>query len=392
MDSNHHAQGAPIAWIADPPVDVASPDVESLDAAGRSVAVDDGDSVELSCDDLSSHDVGTAEVSVVGLPGANAAATSLSIADVAGNGVHIAGIATVSVATADASDHDVSTDHGGGSSALVHGRWGHPDQLALPLSDRGLQLADGLFETVLVEEGQPLLLRQHLERWRSSAALLGMAAPPGARALTPRIAEAVQRSGIQQGALRLNWSRGSGGRGLDLPAAGEPQPVHRFWLQLVAWQPSFHPLTAIISRQERRHADSLLNRCKSFAYAAQIQARREARTSGADDALLLNGRDELCCGSAANLLVLRGGHWLTPADDSGCLPGIMRRRALESGLARQASLSRGDLLSSDGALLINSLSCRPLLSCDGQDLPPVPEAAELWRSLLSDNVAALTDG
>ena len=269
-------------------------------------------------------------------------------------------------------------------SVLAHGHWGHPDQLCLPLSDRGLQLADGLFETLLVEEGQPLLLKQHLERWRSSAALLGMATPPGAEALRPRIAEAVQRSGIDQGALRLNWSRGSGGRGLDLPAAEDPQPIHRFWLQLSACQPAFSPLTAIISRHERRNAHSQVSHCKTFAYGGQIQARREARAAGAEEALLLNSEGELCCGSAANLLVRRSGHWLTPPASSGCLPGVMRRQALETALATEASLSPDELVSSEGALLINSLGCRPLSRCEGQELPSLePSTAEaLWRSLL----------
>ena len=272
----------------------------------------------------------------------------------------------------------------GSRSELEHGHWGHPDQLSLPLSDRGLQLADGLFETLLVEEGQPLLLKQHLERWRTSAALLGMATPPGAEALRPRIAEAVRRSGIRQGALRLNWSRGSGGRGLDLPAAEDPQPIHRFWLQLVACQPAFSALTTIISRYERRNAYSQVSHCKTFAYGGQIQARREARAAGAEEALLLSSEGELCCSSAANLLVQRSGRWLTPPASSGCLPGVMRRQALEAALAAEASLSPDDLFSSEGALLINSLGCRPLSRCEDQELPNLePSAAEaLWRSLL----------
>ena len=48
--------------------------------------------------------------------------------------------------------------------AWMDGCWGEPQQLTLPLSDRGLLLADGLFETVLVLGGQPQLLEAHLER------------------------------------------------------------------------------------------------------------------------------------------------------------------------------------------------------------------------------------
>ena len=49
------------------------------------------------------------------------------------------------------------------SVAWIDGHWGHPDILNLPLSDRGLQLADGLFETILILEGQPILLEEHLK-------------------------------------------------------------------------------------------------------------------------------------------------------------------------------------------------------------------------------------
>ena len=41
-----------------------------------------------------------------------------------------------------------------GAIAWIAGRWGAPEELALPLNDRGLLLADGLFETVLVLQGR----------------------------------------------------------------------------------------------------------------------------------------------------------------------------------------------------------------------------------------------
>jgi len=116
----------------------------------------------------------------------------------------------------------------------AEGTWGRPDTLALPLADRGLALADGLFETVLVADGAAQLLDHHLERWRAGAATLAMAPPPEREAVEGLLAEAIQRSGIQQGALRLNWSRGCAGRGIDLPAAAATQP--RFWLQLSPWR------------------------------------------------------------------------------------------------------------------------------------------------------------
>ncbi|MDM7951752.1 MAG: aminotransferase class IV [Cyanobium sp. CZS 25K] len=270
---------------------------------------------------------------------------------------------------------------------LPGGSWGDPDRLCLPLSDRGLLLADGLFETVLIQAGIPRLLTEHLARWQASAASLGMASPPGTDRVVPLLAEAVARSGLRgDGALRLNWSRGSGGRrGLALPAAGEPQGRPRFWLQLSPWTPVRAPVAVIVSRLERRNADSLVSRCKTFAYAGAIQALREARAAGADEALLLGSRGDLCCGTSANLLVRLRGGWITPPLASGCLPGVMRGRGLALGLVREGRLGMADLLASEGALLINSLGCRPIRRCDATDLPLATGADDLWEQLLASS-------
>ena len=292
--------------------------------------------------------------------------------------------------------------------AWIEGRWGSPAELGVPLQDRGLLLADGLFETVLVRAGRPVLLEAHLQRWRESAALLGMATPPEAAELNPLIHEAIERAGLVPnsghcGALRLNWSRGNGGgRGIDLPAAGaHGDHSHRFWLQLSPSTPAFTAQTAHISRHEQRNGSSRLSRCKTFAYGQAIQARREALESGADEALLLSTRGDLCCGTVANLLVRGNGRWLTPPLSSGCLPGVMRARALALELAEEAELRwDGERLQakppaaeiSDGGglmiegpwLLLNSLGCRPISSINHRRLPQMSEAEaeRFWQQLL----------
>ncbi len=278
------------------------------------------------------------------------------------------------------------------------GCWGPPDGLQLPISDRGLLLADGLFETVLVEAGRTWLLQEHLTRWQQSAALLCLPPPPGVTVVEPLVAAAIARSGIGSGALRLNWSRGPGagggagrgsgsgsgsgsGRGIDIAEGGTPG----FWLQLSPLEPCFRPVRVIVSPTEQRSATSLLSRCKSFAYGPSIQARRQAREAGADDALLPSSAGGLCCGTTANLLVWRDGRWITPPVSSGCLPGVMRQQALDQGLVAEARIDAQDLLNAEAAWLINSLGCRPIshlgdapLACGRQGRNP----ETFWRQLL----------
>ncbi|QNI74918.1 aminotransferase class IV [Synechococcus sp. NOUM97013] len=267
------------------------------------------------------------------------------------------------------------------------GQWGDSHNLHLPLSDRGLQLADGLFETVLILHGKAQLLPAHLQRWHQSAALLGMATPPDQAVLDPLIDDAIERVnlnlGNSAGALRLNWSRGSvAGRGIGLPQEPPDATQHRFWLTLQPHQLCFSLAKAWICTQEQRNDRSLLSRCKTLAYGQSIQARREAQRHGAELALLRNTRGDLCCGDSANLLVLREGEWITPPLSSGCLPGVMRAQLLQRGLAREATLG-AELQSGDQALLINSLGCRALQAVNGQAMTADLPAETLWRQLIS---------
>ena len=182
--------------------------------------------------------------------------------------------------------------------------------------------------------------------------------------------------------MRLNWSRGSSpGRGIGCPT-GDPDPTqHRFWLTLQPHQPQFEPAQAWISVQEQRNSNSVLSRCKSLGYGQAIQARREAQQQGAELALLRNTSGDLCCGDSANLLVKRQGEWLTPPLSSGCLPGVMRAKALKQRLIRETRLGP-TLNTDDQALLINSLGCRSLKQLNGMVLTPYPEPEQFWLQLI----------
>ena len=239
--------------------------------------------------------------------------------------------------------------------AWCEDQWGHPDEIALPLSDRGLSLGDGVFETVLIRQGKPQLLREHLKRWQKSAELLELPPPPEKSDVVAWLGEAIDRSRIEDGAMRINWSRGSSNRGLKPPRT----PIGRCWGTLHAHLPRFETTRVVISKKVRRWSNDPLALCKSLNYGAQVLARSEAIRQGADDALLLNDEGQLCCGSSANILVLRSGQWLTPPLRSGCLPGVMRGRGVDLRLIREEELS-STLREEEPAVLLNSVDCRPL--------------------------------
>jgi branched-subunit amino acid aminotransferase/4-amino-4-deoxychorismate lyase len=212
-----------------------------------------------------------------------------------------------------------------------------------------------VFETLLVRGGVPQLLGEHLQRWREGASWLQLPEPPNQQQVKQWIAEAMRRSNIADGALRINWSRGSGGRGLQPPA----QAKGRCWGSLYPHQPSFQRQQVVISERVQRWADDPLKGCKTLDYSAMVLARLEANQAGASDVLLRSSQGGLCCGSSANLLVQEGGQWLTPPLSCGALPGVMRARGVAMGLIQEARLA-DSLPAEQPALLLNSLDCRPL--------------------------------
>ena len=258
--------------------------------------------------------------------------------------------------------------------------WGSFHDLKIPINDRGLNYGDGIFETIFIYNNKPQLLTAHINRWHKSAAILGMELPPKKDALEKIITEIISKKLLENGtgALRVNWSRGSNNnRGITIDSDNKC----RFWAELTSLEPSFKIITALISSQERRNANSLVSQCKSFNYLQSIQAQRLARKEGFDEALLLSTSGEMCCSSTANIIVKRKGKLLTPRIASGCLPGIMREQALKKKLVEEAELSMHPE-SGDEWLLINSLSCNPIHKIGAIDLTIFKDAQHFWEELL----------
>lgn len=81
-------------------------------------------------------------------------------------------------------------------------------------------------------------------------------------------------------------------------------------------------------------------------------AARAALPAGADEALLLNERGEVCEGTIANVFLDRGGPLLTPPLAAGLLPGVLRAELLAAGAAREAMLRPEDL--AEGRLMVGN--------------------------------------
>ncbi len=270
------------------------------------------------------------------------------------------------------------------SVAWFNGVWGSPKELTIEINSRGLKFGDGIFETICILNGKPQLLSDHVNRWSVSASLLEMASPPSVEQLIPLIEEGIKRSSLIRGnaALRINWARGSqNDRSISISKEESDIKNHKFWFELHSHEPCFDPISTMISKYERRNANSQLSHCKTFGYGQSIHAKQEAYNAGFDEALLLSTTGELCCGTTSNVIIKRQGEWLTPPLSSGCLPGIMRQQGLKIGIIKEKSITPNPL-EGDEWLLINSLSCRPIRAVNDKQLTITQNPNKLWAFLL----------
>lgn len=217
----------------------------------------------------------------------------------------------------------------------------------------------GIFETCAVVGGEVVALDRHLARLERSAAALGLVVGDVRAGIAAVL-------GPEAGVLRITVGSPAGPVVVAGPLEPRPAPTVRRspWV-----------------RNER----SPLAGYKSTARAADALALAEAQQAGADEALLADTRGRLSEGTTSNVWVEVDGALLTPAQDSGCLPGIVREQVLDraaaDGLpAREAELpwSVLDRVTAGEAGLAISSSLRgfvPVVALDGVPVRRTPLVA-----------------
>lgn len=246
--------------------------------------------------------------------------------------------------------------------------------MTVPSQDRGLLLGDGLFETLLWRDGALLDFALHADRMDRGCAILGLPAP-GVDRLAAAGLQAVQEAGLSGGraAVRLTWTAGPGGRGLDRPTQPEPRLIASAAATLATEEDC-----VLVTSTVRRNDLSPASRIKSLAYLDNVLARREARAAGADEALMLNTQGQIACAAAANIFWFAGHQLRTPALGCGVLDGVVRGQVLARARALgidTAEVEAGPeaLVDATGLFLTNSLiGIRRAQALDGRQIAPNP--------------------
>lgn len=221
----------------------------------------------------------------------------------------------------------------------------------VPVSDHGLTVGDGVFETMRTERGIPFAMTRHLRRLQASLDGLGLTldrSDDELRGALVAVAETVDGPAK----VRLTVTAGPGPLGSGRDDDGLTVVVAAAALD--AWPESGEAITV----PWRRNEHSAVAGLKTTSYAENVVALARAREQGATEAILANTAGRLCEGTGSNVFVVMGGEVLTPPLSSGCLAGVTRALVLEAldvdVVVREADLPIAALTDADEVFLTSS--------------------------------------
>lgn len=228
----------------------------------------------------------------------------------------------------------------------------------LSLSDRGLHYGDGLFETIAVLFGRPILWQFHFERLVQGCERLGFPLPDSNQLRTE--IDALGLSASPRAVVKIILTRGSGGRGY------RPLPTPTLNRIVYAYPWPDHPETwageGIHARlcTTRLAISPTLAGIKHLNRLEQVLARNEWLDETIPEGVMTNATGDVIEGTQSNLFLVRDGVLLTPRLDQSGVRGVMRQLVMmlakrEGIPVREQTLNVESLFHAEEIFFTNSL-------------------------------------
>lgn len=258
-----------------------------------------------------------------------------------------------------------------------NGRLRPSDKAVLPVDDQGLQYGYGFFETLRVDRGRVVLIKDHLARldrtWRAL-----MPGPPPDLTWESVLSQVVKANGLQRecAAVKILVTRGIRSR------------APWDYGLIVSARPYNHRLKAIgkdglgLGTYPYPRQTPLADH-KTLNYLYYLLAGQWASDNGFNEALILNPDGSVSETNTANLLLINGREVVRPQSPA-VLPGVMAQavcRQLDTWGYRiiERPVRPFELLSAGQLLATNALmGAVPIVSVDGRT---TSAETDLWMRI-----------
>ncbi len=222
---------------------------------------------------------------------------------------------------------------------------------AIPILDQSVQYGWGLFETIKVDKGVPIMLEEHLHRIFTSASALKIENSISKAELTGNVYKFLEGIGRDKFVLKIVMAKGV-----------NRTPNIFFTCRETGYSEIDYVkgFTGKITDIKRNESSPLVY-MKTLNYLENIMAKQEARERGYDEAIFLNSKGFLSEGSLSNVFFIRDLKIYTPKLQCGLLPGIVRDCLIKNVIPGMGlELYEGEyvpnhLFDADEAFLTNSI-------------------------------------
>jgi len=258
-------------------------------------------------------------------------------------------------------------------------------EATVPLSKIEYAYGFGVYENIRVVRGRPLFMKDHIERLFLSAKVIGLL-------------HTLQHEQIDAWIHALIKEIGDDAFNLKMLLIGGRAPEDAS-LSIIPLKPLF-PDKKLYTKGASvtlAHYERLFPNAKTLNMLGSFIAYRDAKNTGAYDALLLNRKNEITEGTRTNFFLIKG-NTIISAPKEGILEGVTMKYVLEvakkegmnivyapitiaSTERRSTNLREADLREADGAFLTSTSSKIMPLTKIGEYVLQIPESlTELMKA------------
>lgn len=235
------------------------------------------------------------------------------------------------------------------------------EQNTLSIFDRGFAYGHGVFETLLLRNGQLVLLDLHLQRLERGLQCLGIDC--SLELIQEDIsAHILDHPSLLEGVVKIMITAGNSERGYGWP---QPMQAKRILIYSSYDNKSVEQLkqqgaNILLSQLRLAHQPALAG-IKHLNRLEQVLIRREVEENACDEALVLDQVDCVIEGNSANVFMVHQGVISTPQLNLCGVSGVMRRYLLDTLLpslgfnAVEKSISLDAFCQADEVFLSNSI-------------------------------------
>ena len=238
------------------------------------------------------------------------------------------------------------------------------DKFSLFHTNRSFQYNDGLFDTLILENGQVRFLTDHLARMQQASQLLQFVLPIELHqpdVLAGYILRLAERNNLLHRPARIKihiWRT----------PGGLFTPEHHSVETLLTVQPQA-AMSKIIPRVD--FAASVHNNYSPLSFfkgpfsTQYVLASLEKKQKQLDELIMLDAQGHVSECLTANIFWLKANTLYTPALTTGCIAGILRKNILRVSAPEKIKVEEGiftpeDLLSAEAVFVTNVTGLRPI--------------------------------